>query len=77
MPAFCYLIDKAKSVVENVIVIINTGLMEEITKGFIEACEKNKITYARLTEIDKENGHPTELGMLQISKQVEKCLFQN
>ena len=27
-----------------------------------------------LEEIDKENGHPTELGMKQISGQVSKCL---
>lgn len=70
LPAFCYLIDRAKKVVEDIIVIINTDLKKEITEGFVEACEKNKVTYLCLEKIDKENGHPTELGMEQISRQV-------
>lgn len=76
LPAFCYLINRAKEVVEDVIVIINTDLKQEITKGFVEACEKNKIKYLCLKEIDKESGHPTELGMKQISKQVTECLHK-
>ncbi|MBE7045065.1 MAG: hypothetical protein E7397_06005 [Ruminococcaceae bacterium] len=76
LPAFCHLINRAKEVVEDVIVIINTDLKQEITKGFIDACEKNKIKYLCLKEIDKENGHPTELGMRQISEQVTECLHK-
>ncbi|MBE7052111.1 MAG: hypothetical protein E7395_06035 [Ruminococcaceae bacterium] len=72
LPAFCYLISKAKKAVEDTVVIINTDLKKEITDGFIEACEKNSIRYVRLKEIDKENGHPTELGMKQIAEQVAK-----
>ena len=76
LPAFCYLINRAKEVVADVIVIINTDLKQEITKGFIEACEKKEIKYLCLKEIDKENGHPTELGMKQISEQVTECLHK-
>lgn len=76
LPAFCYLINRAKDVVDDVIVIINTDLKQEITKGFIEACEKNDIKYLYLKEIDKENGHPTESGMKQISEQVAECLHK-
>ena len=76
LPAFCYLISRAKEVVEEVIVIINTDLKQAITEGFVEACEKNKIKYLRLKEIDKENGHPTELGMKQISEQVTALLHK-
>lgn len=76
LPAFCYLISRAKEVVEDVIVIINTDLKQEITNGFIEACEKNEIKYLCLKEIDKENGHPTELGMEQICEQVAECLHK-
>ncbi len=76
LPAFCYLINRAKEVVEDVIVIINTDLKQEITKGFIEACEKNEIKYLCLKEIDKVNGHPTELGMKQISEQAMECLHK-
>ncbi len=77
LPAFCYLIDRAKKTVEDVIVIINTDLKQEITTGFVEACEKNEIKYLCLKEIDKENGHPTELGMKQISEQVTECFCKS
>ncbi len=76
LPAFCCLISKAKKVAGNVFVIINTDLKEEITEGFMEACEKTGIAYLRLTEIDKENRHPTELGMKQISEQVAEFLHK-
>ena len=76
LPAFCYLINTASKVVENIVVIINTDLKKEITDGFIEICEKNGIRYLCLKEIDKENGHPTELGMKQISEQVTECLHK-
>ena len=74
LPAFCYLINKAKEVVNKVVVIINSDLKEEITQGFIDACEKNQIKCLYLKDIEKENGHPTELGMKQISQQVMECL---
>lgn len=77
LPAFCYLISRAKEVVDDVIVIINTDLKEEITKGFMEACEKNKIKCLSLKEIDKQNGHPTELGMSQICEQIMDFLQKN
>ncbi len=77
LSAFCYLLDRAKQAVENVIVIINTDLKEEITNGFVEASEKLGVTFLRLKDIDKENGHPTELGMKQISEQVTECFRKN
>lgn len=73
LPAFCYLIHRAKEVVENVVVIINSELKKDIENGFVEACEKNNLKYLCLKNIDKENGHPTEYGMKQISEQVTKC----
>ena len=73
LPAFCYLINRAKKAVENIIVIINSELKNEITEGFMEACEKNKITFVSLDNIDKDRGHPTELGMKQISEQISVC----
>ena len=74
LPAFCYVITRAKEVAENTLVIINTKLKQEITEGVIEACEKIGVGYLCLNEIDKENGHPTELGMKQISEQIAECL---
>ncbi|MBR3847806.1 MAG: hypothetical protein IKM21_00770 [Oscillospiraceae bacterium] len=73
LPAFCYLIDRAKEVVEDILVIINSELKSEITEGFMEACKKNNVRYLGLCEIDKENGHPTEMGMRQIADQVTEC----
>ena len=74
LPAFCYLIEKAKNAVKNITVILNTGLKPEITEGIIEICEKNEIGYLCLKDIDKENGHPTELGMKQIAEQLTDFL---
>lgn len=74
LPAFCYVIGRAKTVVEHVLVIINTELKEEITNGFVAACEKVGVKYLCLKDIDKESGHPTELGMQQIAEQVMACL---
>ena len=73
LPAFCYLVDRAKKVVDDVIVIINSELKDEITEGFVKACEENKVKCVSLCEIDKENGHPTEKGMRQIAEQVTEC----
>ena len=74
LPAFCYVISKAKSAADDVLVIINTRLKEEITGGIIEACKHIGVRYLTLENIDKENGHPTELGMKQISEQVASAL---
>ena len=74
LPAFCYLIDRVKTVAENIVVIINSDLKEEITNGFAQACEKYNVRYVCLKEIDKQFGHPTESGMRQITNQVAKCL---
>lgn len=74
LPAFCHLIERAKTVVKNIVVIINTDLKPSITAGFAEACKNYDVACLRLENIDKENGHPTVTGMKQISEQVEKCL---
>ncbi len=74
LPAFCYLIDKARAAVAELLVILNTDLKEEITNGVTEACEHLGVHCLRLAGIDKENGHPTELGMRQISEQVAAYL---
>ena len=70
LPAFCYLLSRVKNIAENMIVIINSDLKNEITEGLVEACEKNGVRYVRLENVDKEKGHPTELGMKQIAEQV-------
>jgi hypothetical protein len=74
LPAFCHLIERAKTVVKNIVVIINSDLKPSITAGFAEACKNYDVACLHLENIDKENGHPTVTGMKQISEQVEKCL---
>ena len=74
LPAFCYLLDKAKAVASDVAVIINTALKDEIVCGFCEACKTLGVRCIQLEEIDKENGHPTEHGMAQIASQVASAL---
>lgn len=74
LPAFCYLAENAKKVIQNVIAIINTDLKPEITEGIMAACQNYGIKYVILKDIDKENGHPTELGMKQIAEQVKGVL---
>ncbi len=74
LPAFCYLINKAKNVVGRLLIILNTGLKDEITDGFAAACENYGVAYLRLENIDKQKGHPTELGMRQIAEQVAGAL---
>lgn len=74
LPAFCYLLDKAKNVVGEIVVVINNGLKPQITDGLVEVCKKNEIKYLILENVDKENGHPTETGMVQISNQISDCL---
>lgn len=74
LPAFCYLISRAKSAVSDVVAVINTNLKAEITDGFVAACEKLGARYVLLEDIDKVNGHPTELGMEQIAAQIVSAL---
>ena len=74
LPAFCYLLSRLNDIVKEIIVILNNELKQELIDGFIKACEKFNIKYVMLREIDKVNGHPTVLGMKQISEQVKKCL---
>lgn len=74
LPAFCHIIKKSTEVADNVVVIMNTNLKEELTGGVEEACKKLGAVCVRLKEIDKQCGHPTELGMKQIAEQVKAHL---
>ena len=76
LPAFCYILCKAKEVIENITVILNCGLKQEIIESIIKACKHLDIDYVALHDIDKENNHPTELGMKQIAEQVTTYLKQ-
>ncbi len=76
LPAFCYLLSRIKEHLPStrLICIINCDLKDEITTGFKTACEKYGVQYLTLKCIDKENGHPTALGMEQIESQIAAIL---
>ena len=75
-PAICYYLhqikEKAPSV--NVYFIINPHLRKEIISCIIDACARYNFNYIILDDFDKEDGHPTALGMNQIHKQVTSFL---
>jgi hypothetical protein len=54
--------------------IVNTEIKSEITEGMKEVCEHYGLKTIALANIDKVNGHPTELGMEQIKDQVKAAL---
>lgn len=55
--------------------IINTELKQVITEGIVSICEHYGVPTIMLEAIDKINGHPTELGMVQIKDQVKKAIM--
>lgn len=76
LPAISYFAYKLKEISNNprIIFIGNTEIKAEITSAFENVCMHYGYEYLMLTDIDKENGHPTELGMKQISDQIMKII---
>ena len=76
LPAFCYLLEIAKKSLDEsrILVVINTGLKNEIAEGFKEACNHYGIEFVQLESIDKMGGHPSVLGMEQIKNQILNAL---
>lgn len=76
LPAACEMIEFVTK--ENpqalVCVMINCGIKDEIRMGLKAAAEHYGAAAVVLHDIDKENGHPTKLGMAQISGQAEEVL---
>ena len=75
LPAIGYLLNTLKNCFNNtkVICILNSDEYKpEIKNGYIEACTHYGIDYIEITDFDKLSGHPTELGMEQIEKQILK-----
>lgn len=76
VPSYCYVLSclRKNNPQAQIISIINTDLHPDIRKGWILAAEHYGAKTVQLQGIDKENGHPTALGMEQIARQVEKAL---
>lgn len=76
LPAIAYMIAKLKEAIPggNIVFIINTELEDCITKGVKEASEHFGTSYIELSDIDKSEGHPTVLGMMQIADQIREAV---
>ncbi len=76
LPAVCRLFEITKSACPDtrIIVLINDILKDEITNGLIKACKYYSLECLLLKNIDKQSGHPSVLGMKQISEQIMNIL---
>lgn len=77
-PAFCYLLDYltthyAKAKIYN---ITNTQLSSEVEESMEEICRHYQVPNIRLHDIDKQEGHPSVMGMDSICEQVSRLLLR-
>lgn len=74
LPAVCYFFKRLKEELPNtdIICIINNGIRRDITEGLRNISEHYGIRYISFenTTIDKQNGHPTEQGMIDIKNHI-------
>lgn len=72
LPGISFFISKLLKAVskEKIHFIINTDLRSEIENGILEICKHYDISYTKLSNIDKYEGHPTYKGMEQIKDQI-------
>ena len=72
LPAISYFANRLKEELSEtrIIFIGNCNIKNEITNAMRSVCEHYGLDYVELSEIDKLNGHPTELGMEQICNQI-------
>ena len=76
LPAFCFVLDyiTRNNPKSTVVTLLNTGLKPEIHEGMMVASEHYGVQTVCLQNIDKQNGHPSALGMQQIARQIEEAL---
>ena len=76
LPAFCEVLEyiTGQNPESQVVLIVNTDLKPELAAGMIAAGEHYGVAVVILADIDKQNGHPSKLGMTQIADQVQSLL---
>ena len=76
IPAYCFVLDHiTRHNPDSVVVsILNTQLHPDIHSGMVAAAEHYGVRLVVLEDIQKQNGHPSKLGMEQISQQVEAAI---
>lgn len=72
-PACAYLLYDLKKTypLSKVVFIKNTGLRQGIDESIDTICEHYSVPVIKLQDIEKEGGHPTRTGMIQIATQVK------
>jgi len=76
LPAYCNVLHTLRQ--ENpdsvLVCVINTNLTPEIAEGTALAAEHYGAVAVKLSNISKQHGHPSKLGMQQIAEQIETAL---
>lgn len=72
IPAYCYILDRYSTTYKNtkLVSVINTDLNPEIVKGILAASAHYGAIAVELNDIDKQDGHPSALGMSQVAAQI-------
>lgn len=76
LPAYCFVLDRLRGTYPGtkIVAVINTDLNPAIAEGLLLAAAHYGATPIQLENIDKQNGHPTALGMSQIAEQIGSAL---
>ena len=76
LPAINHLANRLREaqVARQVVFIGNSEIKSEILGAMRDACERCGFQYIPLSDIDKIAGHPTELGMEQICRQILEAM---
>lgn len=76
-PAFCYLLDNLVKLYPDAKIcnITNTELSAEVAASMNEICRHYGVSNIRLSDIDKQWGHPSVKGMKSICEQVGAGVF--
>jgi lysophospholipase L1-like esterase len=75
-PALCYMLDYLKKhhPKMQILFVCNTDLTQAYTSSMKTVCQHYGVDYLELTNINKQSGHPSILGMRQIATQIENRL---
>ena len=78
-PAFCKLISNLTEYNPGakIVFVLNNGLSESISAKLKEICNHYSVLCVELTDIEKENSHPSINGMVQIANQILTALGQS
>lgn len=76
LPAYCEVLEQLSLRNPNatVVSVVNTGLRPELLAGILSANDHYGAVTVELSGIDKQNGHPSALGMRQIADQIQGVL---